>query len=327
MAASAASRLEIVHDVARLRARLAEWRRAGETIGLVPTMGALHGGHMSLVEDAKKRARKTVLSIFVNPAQFAPTEDFAAYPRSLEADVAKFAAAEGDLIFAPATGDIYPPGFATSLSIGGPATAGLEDRFRPAHFAGVATIVAKLLNQCRPDVAIFGEKDYQQLKVVERLVRDLDFETVIVGAPTLREADGLAMSSRNVYLAAKERAVAPEASCGARPLRDGHQCRGSRSRPPSMSRAQRLPRLASPSTMWRRATRKLWRRSPPAMTGRSGSLPRPNWGQPGSSIISVFRAARDALGQADRSAPIFDLPDVARTRYSAANKTRALSVS
>ncbi len=210
MAAGGAGRLEIVRDVARLRARLAEWRRAVETIGLVPTMGALHGGHMSLVQDAKKRARKIVLSIFVNPAQFAPTEDFAAYPRSLEADAAKFAAAQGDLIFAPATGDIYPPGFATSLSIGGPATAGLEDRFRPAHFAGVATIVAKLLNQCRPDVAIFGEKDYQQLKVVERLVRDLDFETVIVGAPTLREADGLAMSSRNIYLAAKERSVAPK---------------------------------------------------------------------------------------------------------------------
>lgn len=210
MAAGGTGRLEIVHDVARLRARLAQWRRAGETIGLVPTMGALHSGHMSLVENAKKCARKIVLSIFVNPAQFAPTEDFAAYPRALEADAAKFAAAEGDLIFAPTTGEIYPPGFATSLSMAGPATAGLEDRFRPTHFAGVAAIVAKLLNQCRPDVAVFGEKDYQQLKVVERLVRDLDFETVIVGAPTLREADGLAMSSRNIYLTVKERAVAPK---------------------------------------------------------------------------------------------------------------------
>ncbi len=209
MAASEASRIEIVHDVAGLRARLAEWRRAGETIGLVPTMGALHAGHISLVDEAKKHAGKIVLSIFVNPTQFAPGEDFGAYPRSFETDVAKFAFAGGDLVFAPATAQIYPPGFATTLSVAGPATAGLEDRFRPAHFAGVATIVAKLLNQSRPDVAIFGEKDYQQLKVVTQMVRDLDFETRIAGAPTVRELDGLALSSRNVYLSAKERAVAP----------------------------------------------------------------------------------------------------------------------
>jgi len=209
MAASEASRIEIVHKVAGLRARLAEWRRAGETISLVPTMGALHAGHISLVDEAKKHAGKIVLSIFVNPTQFAPGEDFGAYPRSLEADVAKFAFAGGDLVFAPATSQIYPPGFATTLAMGGPATAGLEDRFRPAHFAGVATIVAKLLNQSRPDVAIFGEKDYQQLKVVTQMVRDLDFETRIAGAPTVREPDGLALSSRNVYLSAKERAVAP----------------------------------------------------------------------------------------------------------------------
>jgi pantoate--beta-alanine ligase len=209
MATGAANRIEIVDDVGSLRARLVEWRRAGETIGLVPTMGALHAGHIFLVDQAKKHARKIVLSIFVNPTQFAPSEDFSAYPRALEADADKFASAGGDLIFAPATPEIYPPGFATMLSMGGAATAGLEDRFRPEHFAGVATIVAKLLNQCRPDVAIFGEKDYQQLKVVERLVRDLDFETRIIGASTVREADGLAMSSRNVYLPASERAVAP----------------------------------------------------------------------------------------------------------------------
>jgi pantoate--beta-alanine ligase len=209
MAASEASRIEIVHDVAGLRARLAEWRRAGETIGLVPTMGALHAGHISLVDEAKKHAGKIVLSIFVNPTQFAPGEDFGAYPRSFETDVAKFAFAGGDLVFAPATAQIYPPGFATTLSVAGPAAAGLEDRFRPAHFAGVATIVAKLLNQSRPDVAIFGEKDYQQLKVVTQMVRDLDFETRIIGAPTVREIDGLALSSRNVYLSVKERATAP----------------------------------------------------------------------------------------------------------------------
>jgi pantoate--beta-alanine ligase len=209
LAASAASRIEIVHDVENLRLRLAEWRRAGETIGLVPTMGALHAGHISLVREAKRRAHRTVMSIFVNPTQFAPLEDFGAYPRSLNADVAKFAAAEGDLVFAPETLQIYPPRFATLLSMGGPATAGLEDRFRPAHFSGVATIVAKLLNQCRPDVAIFGEKDYQQFQVVTQMARDLDFETKILGAPTVREADGLALSSRNVYLSAKERAAAP----------------------------------------------------------------------------------------------------------------------
>jgi pantoate--beta-alanine ligase len=209
MAARAASRIEIVHDVESLRSRLAEWRRAGETIGLVPTMGALHAGHISLVREAKRRAARTVMSIFVNPTQFAPGEDFSAYPRSLEADVAKFASAGGDLVFAPGTLQIYPPGFATRLSMGGPAAAGLEDRFRPAHFAGVATIVAKLLNQCRPEAAIFGEKDYQQLKVVTRMARDLDFETKIIGAPTVREADGLAISSRNVYLPASGRAVAP----------------------------------------------------------------------------------------------------------------------
>ncbi|HUZ90342.1 MAG TPA: pantoate--beta-alanine ligase [Methylocella sp.] len=207
--AMAASDIEIVRDLASLRASLAEWRRAGETIALVPTMGALHAGHMSLVGEAKKHARKVVLSIFVNPAQFAPGEDLAAYPRSLDADLAKFAAAGGDLVFAPKALQIYPPGFATLVSVGGPAAAGLEDRFRPDHFAGVATIVAKLLNLCRPDVAIFGEKDYQQLKVVTRMARDLNFETKILAAPTLREKDGLALSSRNIYLSPAERAIAP----------------------------------------------------------------------------------------------------------------------
>src|SRR5205807_8130482 len=209
MAASAASRVEIVRDVGSLRARLAEWRRGGETIGLVPTMGALHAGHISLVHEAKKHALRVVMSIFVNPAQFAPSEDFCSYPRSFEADAALFAAAEGDLIFAPSDESMYGEGFATTISLTGPAAVGLEDRFRPAHFAGVATIVAKLLNQCRPDVAIFGEKDYQQLKVVTRMARDLDFEAEILGAPTVRDADGLALSSRNVFLPAKARAVAP----------------------------------------------------------------------------------------------------------------------
>ena len=201
MAASAASRVETVRDVASFRARLAEWRRAGETIGLVPTMGALHAGHIFLVQEAKKHARRVVLSIFVNPAQFAPLEDFDTYPRSFEADAALFAVAEGDLIFAPSGEVMYPArvlGHNRLEVLAGPAAAGLEDRFRPTHFSGVAIIVAKLLNLCRPDVAIFGEKDFQQLKVVTRMARDLDFEAAIIGAPTVRDADGLALSSRNV---------------------------------------------------------------------------------------------------------------------------------
>ncbi len=199
----------MAHDVASLRARLAEWRRAGESIALVPTMGALHAGHIFLVHEAKKRARRVVMSIFVNPAQFAPSEDFAAYPRTLEADAALFAEAQGDLLFVPRAEEMYGERFATAITVSGPAAAGLEDRFRPAHFAGVAIIVAKLLNQCRPDFAIFGEKDFQQLKVVTQMARDLDFETQILSAPTVREGHGLALSSRNAYLSADERAHAP----------------------------------------------------------------------------------------------------------------------
>ncbi len=171
-------------------------------------MGALHAGHLSLVEEAKKRAGRTILSIFVNPTQFAPGEDFGSYPRSLARDVEAFAAAGGDLVFAPEVEEVYPAGFATTVSVDGPAKAGLEDKFRPDHFAGVATVVAKLFQQCRPDLAIFGEKDYQQLKVVERMVRDLDLGVEIVAVPTRRARDGLALSSRNEYLSAQERARA-----------------------------------------------------------------------------------------------------------------------
>ncbi|MGH6818456.1 MAG: pantoate--beta-alanine ligase [Methylovirgula sp.] len=199
----------IARDVATLRAIVADWRAAGERIALVPTMGALHAGHLSLVEAAKQRAGRTILSIFVNPTQFAPGEDFAAYPRAFERDVAAFAAAGGDLVFAPGVETVYPAGFATTVLVGGPAKAGLEDSFRPDHFAGVATVVAKLFQQCRPDLVIFGEKDYQQLKVVEQMVRDLDLGVEIVGAPTLRARDGLALSSRNQYLSPEERVLAP----------------------------------------------------------------------------------------------------------------------
>jgi pantoate--beta-alanine ligase len=199
----------ILNDVAALRRQLATWRAARETVALVPTMGALHAGHVSLGAIGKARARRVVYSIFVNPTQFAPNEDFSAYPRTFDDDVAKLAALGADAIFAPTPAIMYPPGFATTVSLKGPATAELEDRFRPTHFAGVATIVSKLLIQAMPDVAIFGEKDFQQLAVIRQMARDLDIPTVIEGAPTLREADGLAMSSRNVYLSAQERATAP----------------------------------------------------------------------------------------------------------------------
>jgi pantoate--beta-alanine ligase len=204
-----ANSVTIVRDVATLRAMVAAWRAAGERIALVPTMGALHAGHLSLVEEAKRRAGRTVLSIFVNPTQFGPGEDFGSYPRSVARDVEAFAAAGGDLVFAPEVETVYPAGFATTVLVGGPAKAGLEDKFRPKHFAGVATVVAKLFQQCRPDLAIFGEKDYQQLKVVEQMVRDLDLGIEIVAVPTLRAKDGLALSSRNEYLSAQERAQVP----------------------------------------------------------------------------------------------------------------------
>lgn len=205
----AVNSVAIARDVATLRAIVGEWRRAGERIALVPTMGALHAGHLSLVTQVRQKAQRVVMSLFVNPTQFAPGEDFKSYPRTFAHDIEQFAAANGDLVFAPDVEEMYPPGFATSIMLAGPAKAGLEDRFRPDHFAGVATVVAKLLIQCRPDVAIFGEKDYQQLKVIVRLARDLDLETEIIAAPTVRAEDGLALSSRNDYLSPKERGAAP----------------------------------------------------------------------------------------------------------------------
>lgn len=192
-----------VTTVAALRAALAA--RSGH-VGMVPTMGALHDGHLSLVEEARRRAGTVVVSIFVNPTQFAPTEDFGAYPRTLEQDLAKLAG-QADIVFTPNANEIYPEGFATSISLGGPAL-GLESDFRPHFFSGVATVVAKLLIAANPGFAVFGEKDYQQLLVVRRLVRDLGLPIEIVAGPTLRESDGLAMSSRNAYLSPTERAIA-----------------------------------------------------------------------------------------------------------------------
>jgi len=182
---------------------------ATANVALVPTMGALHAGHLSLVRFARRHATRVIVSIFVNPAQFAPNEDLATYPRTWDADAAALANEGVDLIWAPSVGVMYPDGFATRVVPDGPAKVGLEDAFRPHFFAGVATVVAKLFLQCRPDVAIFGEKDFQQLKVVTRLARDLDLRLKVIGAPIVREPDGLAMSSRNAYLTSGERAVAP----------------------------------------------------------------------------------------------------------------------
>jgi pantoate--beta-alanine ligase len=200
----------IVRTMPALRRALEGLRARRATVALVPTMGALHDGHVSLVRLAKRRAARVVVSIFVNPAQFAPTEDFTSYPRSWKSDVAKLAAAEVDLIWNPDVKTMYPDGFATRILTEGPASAGLEDRFRPHFFGGVTTVVGKLFMQCRPDFAMFGEKDFQQLQVVTRMARDLDLGVKVTGSPTVRERDGLAMSSRNVYLSPEQRSAAPE---------------------------------------------------------------------------------------------------------------------
>jgi pantoate--beta-alanine ligase len=199
----------IARTLPALHRAVARLRSAHRTIALVPTMGALHQGHLALVQLARRRSRGVIVSIFVNPAQFAPTEDLASYPRNLDADLALLAGAGADLAWVPATETMYPQGFATRIVPDGPAAVALEDKFRPHFFAGVATVVAKLFLQCRPDVAVFGEKDYQQFKVITTLVRDLDLPVTILGAPIVRESDGLAMSSRNAYLSPPERAVAP----------------------------------------------------------------------------------------------------------------------
>jgi len=198
----------IVRDVAGLRAEVQGWRRAGLSCALVPTMGALHAGHLALIRLAARTCDRVVVSIFVNPLQFAPQEDLALYPRREAADVAAAAQAGARLVFAPAVEGMYSPGHATTVHVAG-LTEGLCGRFRPGHFDGVATVVTKLLLQALPDAAFFGEKDYQQLLVIRRLVRDLDIPVRIEAMPTVREADGLAMSSRNAYLTEAERRIAP----------------------------------------------------------------------------------------------------------------------
>ena len=198
----------IVRTLPHLRRALADLRGRKATTALVPTMGALHDGHLALVRTAKLRADKVMVSIFVNPAQFAPHEDFGSYPRTWKSDIAKLAAEKVDLIWNPDVATMYPDGFATRIAPEGPAVAGLEDKFRPHFFGGVATVVGKLFAQCRPDVALFGQKDYQQLKVVTRMALDLDLGVKVIGMTTVRERDGLAMSSRNVYLTPADRQTA-----------------------------------------------------------------------------------------------------------------------
>ncbi|MBK7542666.1 MAG: pantoate--beta-alanine ligase [Candidatus Competibacteraceae bacterium] len=202
--------MRTVHTIAELRDHVTTWRRAGERVAFVPTMGNLHRGHIHLVERARQQAPRTVASIFVNPTQFGPNEDFTGYPRTLLEDSRQLEAVGLDLLFAPAVAEIYPRPLEDMTSITVPELSDiLCGASRPTHFRGVATVVGKLFNMVQPDIALFGEKDWQQLRVIRRLVDDLNFPIEIVGVPTVREADGLAMSSRNGYLAPEERAIAP----------------------------------------------------------------------------------------------------------------------
>ncbi len=203
------TRLPVIRFSSELRKTVQQWRRRGQKVALVPTMGGLHDGHLALVRLAKKHANRVVVSVFVNPTQFAPNEDYQSYPRNEERDWHKLLSVHPDAMYAPEVDEIYPYDFATRVEVAG-LTQTLEGVTRPHFFAGVTTVVAKLFLQCLPDVAVFGEKDYQQLLVVKRMVRDLAFPITIVPAPIVREADGLAMSSRNVYLNQRERAAAPQ---------------------------------------------------------------------------------------------------------------------
>jgi pantoate--beta-alanine ligase len=201
-------KLPVARQIAELRLTVAEWRQNDEIVALVPTMGALHEGHLALIAHARARADRVIATIFVNPTQFGPNEDFTRYPRDEAGDAAKLAGASCDLLFAPDAAEIYPAGFATTVSAG-PLAAPLCGRFRPGHFDGVATVVTKLLLQAHAHIACFGEKDYQQLQIIRRVARDLDIDCTIEGVPIVRESDGLALSSRNAYLTPDERRIAP----------------------------------------------------------------------------------------------------------------------
>ncbi len=199
--------MEIIEQVAAMQAWADRMRRAGERIGFVPTMGYLHDGHLSLVHEARRRCGRCVVSIFVNPLQFGPEEDLDRYPRNLEGDTAQLRAAGVDILYLPTAAEMYPEGFQTEVTVTG-VTKGLCGRSRPGHFRGVTTVVAKLFNAVKPHVAVFGEKDFQQLVTIRRMVADLDFGIEIVGMPIVRESDGVAMSSRNAYLSVPERVAA-----------------------------------------------------------------------------------------------------------------------
>jgi pantoate--beta-alanine ligase len=203
--ARVAATLNVVRSVEALRAQTDKWRDRGQSWAVVPTMGALHDGHLTLVREGRKHADKVIATIFVNPRQFAPHEDLARYPRDEAGDIEKLRLAGTALVFAPSAELMYPEGFVTTVSVAGPARAGLEDKFRPHFFGGVATVVAKLFIQTGAQFAMFGEKDYQQLQVVTTMARDLDIPIKVIGVPTVREPDGLAMSSRNRYLTRQER--------------------------------------------------------------------------------------------------------------------------
>jgi pantoate--beta-alanine ligase len=232
--------LTVLRVPSELRAQVRAWRARGDRVALVPTMGALHAGHLSLVDEAKSRAAQVVVSIFVNPTQFAPHEDFDRYPRTEDRDAAMLAEhGKASAIYAPPAREMYGDGFATTVSLGGPAL-GLESDARPHFFAGVATVVSKLLLQCLPDAALFGEKDFQQLAVIRQMVRDLDIPVDILGCPTMREADGLAMSSRNAYLSAGARAIAGRLNVAMRDLADAVRAGGDSLAGAAKGRAQLL---------------------------------------------------------------------------------------
>lgn len=238
---------KVVRGIADMRGVIAQWRRDGRKIALVPTMGALHAGHLALVRRAAELADRTLVSIFVNPSQFAPHEDLARYPRDEAGDLGKLAAENCHAVWAPTAAEMYPDGFATRVVPSG-AAQGLESDFRPHFFGGVATVCAKLFGATTPDVAVFGEKDYQQLCVVRQMVRDLNMPLEIIGVPTMREADGLALSSRNVYLSAEERKIAPalnrilcEVAAKASKIVSGGSLPGKAPRPAPLVRDPSLP--------------------------------------------------------------------------------------
>ncbi|MGI9403002.1 MAG: pantoate--beta-alanine ligase [Hyphomicrobium sp.] len=266
------NQLNIVRAVAELRQVTTGWRKEGRTVALVPTMGALHAGHVALVQRATETADRTLVSIFVNPSQFAPHEDLARYPRDEAGDVTKLIEAGCDLVWAPTVKEMYPDGFATRI-VPGAAALGLESIARPHFFGGVATVCCKLFAAATPDFAVFGEKDYQQLCVIRQLVRDLNLPLKIVAVPTVREADGLALASRNAYLSPKERATAPElhrvicevAARAARAVRESDGDAGRRKAPrpapllPEPGRPKDEPQLAVLDTICAEAMQELER--------------------------------------------------------------------